>query len=275
MSLLFPSILTAIESKARRQNFLVIISSPSGDVDEEKRQMIQLLGMGIQGFIVALRYHSIQLQPYLQNIYQQRLPVVFISYVHDFNQNYVGSDHHFGGYTATSHLIKLGYRRIAYVTSETDNPPSDLRFKGYREAFIDNHFNLDDLCVISTPESSGNRFEDGYEIAKKLTCQNHAPEAVFAFSDLLAPGIKKYFSENDFFIPRDLAVVGFDDIQAAAHAAIPLTTVRQPMQQIGRYAFLTLLQKLRGDSSVTRLLLMPELIVRQSCGAKQGAGKQD
>lgn len=89
-------------------------------------------------------------------------------------------------------MIKLGYRRIAYVTSETENPLSDLRFKGYREAFIDNHFNLDDLCVISAPESSGNRFEDGYEIAKKLTCQNHAPEAVFAFSDLLALGIKKY-----------------------------------------------------------------------------------
>lgn len=267
MSLLFPSILSAIEVEARRQDYLVVVSHPSGDAGEEERQLHRLMDMGVEGFIIASRYHNCGLQPYMQEIYKQNIPIVFISYIDDVRVNYVGSDHQYGGYLATRHLIKLGYNRIAYATSEPNNPLNSLRYKGYREALIDYGFGLDDVEVISPSDPCGNRFEDGYKIAEQITKLRPVPKAVFAFSDLVALGIKKFYTEHDYYIPDQLALVGFDDIQAAAHAAVPLTTIRQPMQQIGHYAFLTLLHKKQGDKSVTRLEVVPQLVIRRSCGA--------
>ena len=271
----YSSVLTAVELEAARNNYFVIFSNTDRMVPNESQQIERLKGIGVRGFVVASRQHNEGILPHIQHLIGEGVPVVFVSFVPDKEVNYIGTDHRMGGYLAAEHLIRLGYKRLAYVTPEVNNPLSKLRYKGFEEALSDNGMPAgEDLIVYLKGVEPGNRFEIGYRLGRQLLAEKDLPEALFAYSDLLALGMKKAFLEAGMRIPHDIALVGFDDIPMAEQSVIPLTTIHQPVEQIGRLAFNTLLQKIDGDTSVTRISLMPQLIVRESCGAAAKKMKQ-
>ncbi|NIA28819.1 MAG: substrate-binding domain-containing protein [Actinobacteria bacterium] len=265
----YSSVLRAVELEAAKHNCFVIFSNTDHTVPNEAQQIERLKSLPVRGFIVASRQNNRMLQPHIEALYKETMPLVFVSYAHDKRINYIGTDHRMGGYLAAEHLVRLGYKRIAFVTPDVDNPLSIARYRGYLDGLAENGLSSDKVQVIAAKNDGAlNRFESGYKIGKKIVQNKKFPQAIFAFSDLTALGLKRAFLENGIRIPQDIALVGFDDVPMASQSIVPLTTIRQPMDQIGRLAFDTLRRKIDGDRSVTRISLMPQLVVRQSCGAK-------
>ncbi|MDZ7373726.1 MAG: GntR family transcriptional regulator [candidate division KSB1 bacterium] len=222
---------------------------------------------GAKGFVVGVRDGSGRTAEAVSTLRSQGCPIVMVSYTDDPELNYVGVDHVRGAYLAATHLVELGYESICYVTPEPTNPLSALRYQGFLQACEE--AGLEGKLLAPEPDESlpANRYRSGYELGLRLVESGEFPEACFAFTDLVALGLMRALRENAVEVPQEVAVVGFDDIALAELAVVPLTTVRQPLKEIGYTAVDVLRRKLRGEDRVIRVLLEPELVVRESCGA--------
>jgi DNA-binding LacI/PurR family transcriptional regulator len=167
-----------------------------------------------------------------------------------------------GGRLATQHLVDLGHRRIAFIGGPID---SDLGFTsamqrehGFREVVAEAGLKLPTAWVRHVPHDR----DDARSIALELLGQRSAPTAIFASSDVQATGVLAAARVRRLDVPRDLSVVGFDDVELAAY--VGLTTVRQPLFESGRLGAELLLAALAADepASPTEHLLPLELIER-------------
>lgn len=174
----------------------------------------------------------------------------------------VDSDNVGGAASATSHLIQLGHRRIAHVGGRTDLESSRQREQGYREALLAAGLPFDPEIL----RVGGYRADDTTEVARALLTLADRPTAVFAANDLSAIRVIEVAHELGLRVPADLSVVGFDNIPEAASYSIPLTTVAQPLQQMGAQAVRLLVDMLQGVDHEEHIHLPATLVVRSSSG---------
>ena len=168
-----------------------------------------------------------------------------------------------GARVATEHLIGLGHRRIGMIGGPRGQLCSRARLDGYRAALEDAGLPLD----LGLLDSGDFCFESGVAAGGRLLDRPDPPSAIFAASDQMAFGVYAAAWSRGLRVPADLSVVGFDDLDAH-RAAPPLTTVRQPLVEMGRLATRTLLGLIRGEPAVAaRAELVTELIVRASTAA--------
>ena len=182
----------------------------------------------------------------------------------------VASDNQAGAMEAVRHLYGLGHRRIATITGPPAMMPARLRLAGYREA-------ARELDLARQYVYSGDFFFDsGYTYGAGLArlSSRRRPTAVFAAGDEMALGAMHAFADAGLEVPGDIAVVGFDDIEAASLIRPALTTVAQDTLALGTAAVHTLLRFVGGQelSTSSPVLVPTTLIVRQSCGARSGSG---
>ncbi len=172
----------------------------------------------------------------------------------------VTCDHEAGAYMATEHLIHSGYKNIAFVSGLQSSLHSKLRYEGYRRALRDHR-------IAAVPEHlyhGAYTEESGYDIGLRMVRGRRMPEAVFAANDEMAIGILRAVTESGLRVPDDLAIVGFDDVRITQYVTPPLTTVRQPMYQLGVEAIQTLVSVLQGNLDIEPVMLNTELVVRAS-----------
>lgn len=193
---------------------------------------------------------------------QKKVPFV-LNGRHDHpDVNFVDVDNISGAYMAVDHLIKLGHQRIATITGPRNSLAAVDRTQGYLNALGDHGLTLNEALIIPGDYTE----KGGYEATQRLL--SHNPSALFVASDRMSFGVLQALGERGLNVPDDIALVSFDDVPQAMNASPPLTTVRQPMRQIGPLAVETLLDLLDDpDKPVQRLVLPTELIVRDSCGA--------
>jgi len=161
---------------------------------------------------------------------------------------------------ATRHLIALGHRRIAYLGDRYGYQSDAERYTGYRQAVEERDLPFEPLLV-----AHGDGKPEGAETAiADLLALPQPPTAVFCYNDLSALGAMRQIRNRGLRIPADISVVGFDDLYISQYTDPPLTTVRQPMRQMGRMAMETLLQIFAGAESGHDIKVPGELIVRQS-----------
>ncbi|MCS6847022.1 MAG: LacI family DNA-binding transcriptional regulator [Anaerolineae bacterium] len=162
---------------------------------------------------------------------------------------------------AVRHLIARGHTRIGIIAGQTE--PRSVRMRGYSEALSEAGIAIDDALI-----QMGDAFTEagGYEGMRRLLALSSPPTAVFAANDLMAMGALMAIREAGLQVPRDMAVVGFDDIPAAKLVTPPLTTVSQFQEQLGRRAAEMLLERMTGTvTGPARSVEMPfKLIVRES-----------
>lgn len=200
-----------------------------------------------------------------QSVYQlldSGIPFVLIGQ-HDSDQvSFVDSDNQAGAYTAVTHLIRMGYQRIAAITGPLNNLAAVQRKQGYLQALADRDHQLDEAMV-----AEGDFTEvSGYTAMRKLLPQR--PDAVFISSDLMAQGALRAIYQEGLSVPDDVALVGYDDLPPAAQTNPPLTTIRQPIKRAGQTAVETLIDLLAHGSEPPRRIILPtELVIRQSCSA--------
>ncbi|NLG84990.1 MAG: LacI family transcriptional regulator [Firmicutes bacterium] len=193
-----------------------------------------------------------------------KLPLVVIDRdVEDEEIPCVFTNNREGTYRTTAHLIKAGRTKIAYITPVIDTTTTLERLEGYEQAMREHGLSYQGRTLV---DHTGDR-EKGFAAMLRLLDREDPPDGVVAFNDLLAIGAMQAIKERGLRIPEDIAVVGFDDIEAASVVEPALTTVRQPLREIGETACKMLLQLINGEEvSTRRVVFEPTLVVRKSCG---------
>ncbi len=192
-----------------------------------------------------------------------RIPTVFVNCFADGLASYsVIPDEEQGGRTATSLLLAKGHRRIAFINSTEDAPATVGRLRGYTEALREAGLHeAPELIFRTYPEQEG-----GYRAGSHLLSLAKPPTAVFCYNDRVAMGLYDRLKEAGLKIPRDMAVVGFDDQEViAAHLRPPLTTIALPHYAIGASGARSLLERIENQDvafGVERVLCPP--VIRDS-----------
>ncbi len=177
---------------------------------------------------------------------------------------FVDVDGTYGMRMIAEHLISLGHRRIACLAPPPDLLFAEHRLLGLRQALAEAGIDLADHQVVL-----GNLTQkSGFEATMQLLERPDRPTAIAACNDLMALGAMSAIQERGGVVGRDIAVTGFDDIPMAEHSHPPLTTVHQPIYQIGKMVCEMLIRLIHGETlSPHQVILEPRLVVRQSCGS--------
>jgi len=204
---------------------------------------------------------------YLKLLRNINVPIIFINrYIENptIRINYVTIDNFKGAYMITEHLIKLGHTNIAHISSDIKYTVVANRFAGYKTAMSDNGIELKDENIILKSDLTA---KSGYEIAAQLLTRKNPPSAIFCINDYTAYGVIDYCLKNNIKVPQDVSIAGFDDVSFSSLDFISLTTVRQPIKDIGRMAAEILLDKIKfGGIDRVHKIVDPELVIRKSTG---------
>jgi LacI family transcriptional regulator len=206
-------------------------------------------------------------QNFADQYLQQKTPVVLVDAYHE-NFDSLSVDNLQGAYIAAKHLIALGHTRIGMLNANLESVPARERLKGFRKAMEEAGFSVDPALVKNSSSSRLDGFtrESGYEVMKQfIALRKKRPSALVVSSDIQAVGALAAMSEEGLRCPEDIAIVGFDDIELASH--LGLTTMRQPMYDMGVLAAEILSERLRDPSrEITHTMFVPKLVVRKTCG---------
>ena len=174
----------------------------------------------------------------------------------------VGIDNRRAGHTVTEHLIRLGSKRVAFVGMANAAATVDAREAGYREALYGANLDVDRarICRLDPASTS--------DVKAFMTAAR--PDAIVSANDRTAGKLMQTLLRLGYAIPRDVRMVGIDDVEFASLLPVPLTTLRQPTREIGDAALGAMLQRVaRKDLPARDVLLDVRLIVRESCGAQR------
>jgi DNA-binding LacI/PurR family transcriptional regulator len=254
-------VVSGIEDAANDLGFSVFLANSNADPEREVRVVRSFEERRVDGIIVtASRAGAV----YTSMIQKLRVPIVLLNNQHasEFVQS-VMIDNITASAEITAHLIGLGHRRIAYIGDRFGGQSDTERFSGYRQA-------LDSADIPFEPElmvHGDGKPEGGIQAIAQLISLSRRPTAVFCYNDMTALGALRQLRSHGLRIPEDISLAGFDDLYIAQYTEPPLTTIRQPMRQMGRMAMETLMQLLEGSESAHSIKVPGELIVRESTAA--------
>jgi LacI family transcriptional regulator len=263
----FTQIARGVEDVAQRNGYTVIFANSDESPQKESQYVQTLLSRQIDGLIIAPAGNASR--PLLDLLIRRKKPFVLIDRVIDgIAVDAVVGDNIGGARILTEHLIALGHRRIALVHASIEISTARERQRGYMEALRFHGIDVDqDLIVEGDFKRAG-----GAEAARKLLMlpPDRRPTAIFADNNFHAIGVIEVLREAKQRVPQDIAVVCFDDIELASALQPFLTVVAQPARTFGTIAMQFLLDRFNGTEAVSarRVVLPPELIVRESCGVQ-------
>ena len=172
-------------------------------------------------------------------------------------------DHRHAALMALQHLVDLGHQRFAFMKGPPSSSDTNARWEAICE--VAGEMGIEMTLQFAPLTEIGASPEPGYDATKELLAESRCFTALFAYNDLSAIGAIRALDEAGLRVPEDVSVVGFDDIPGASYSRPSLTTVRQPMQEMGQLAARTLLDQIEKRTSyVPEIAVEPKLIVRQS-----------
>jgi len=178
---------------------------------------------------------------------------------------FVGLDLAEAGRKAAQHLLSLGCRKFGYLIDSVGSLNGELRMSKYRSTIEEAGLEIDPAFVFQHAfPGEWNDYKSGYAAGEAIARLKDRPDAMYCFNDLGALGLEDALLDAGLRVPGDVAIVGIDDIELAARARVPLTTIRQPVGVIGARSVDNILARLRGERPTVRQLLEPELIIRAS-----------
>ena len=250
-------VISGIEEYLRTKDYFFLTVVHRHDPKLLNRYSQLLLQRGVEGFITV----DLQLSEALP------LPTVAVPGHRQFpGVTNVVLDHHRAAQVALNHLLELGHKDIAFMKGQAFSSDSADRWKAIVQVAGDLKIEIKPQLTVQididdpTPQV-------GYPFAKQLLERKVPFTALFAYNDISALGAMRAFQEAGLRVPQDISVIGFDDIQGAAYSAPSLTTVRQPLAEMGRIAAKALLERIEGKKDGPgEIAIEPSLVVRQSTG---------
>ncbi len=210
----------------------------------------RLVGIIVVGSQVGKAHNA---QPY-----RAAMPAVLINCPH--YPYSVSVDQIMAARKAMEHLIELGHRRIAYAQQDVSSTTGTARLQSYRTALSDYDIQVDERLIVRTEGGIGG----GIKAATQLLELSQPPTAILCFNDMMAMGVINALQHRGYDVPKDCSVVGFDDLETSSYYYPSLTTVRQPIYQLGQRAVAMLFRLIHGDENVSREVLFPKLVIRES-----------
>jgi len=258
----FPRLTQGIAQACNQYNYVLSLFLVSTKDDEEKIfPRVSRKGL-LDGIIVQSGQVGDQL---IERLVNSNIPLVIAGRPsHTEDVSYIDVDNVNAAYIAVSHLIRLGYKRIATITGINNSTVTIDRKEGYLKALTERDRIVDPSLIVEGDFTEAS----GYYAMRQLLPSK--PDAVFAASDSMAIGAMRAIREADLCIPDDIALVGFDDLPLAPLPDPQLTTVRQPVYQFGFQAVEILIDLIEnGLKPARRIIMDTELVIRDSCGASR------
>lgn len=255
-------IMHGIQDAFAESGHRLVVFATNEDEIRERLWLRRLLDQSTDGVLLLLPYESIGIA---NTLMEQHIPFVAIG---DRNETKsavfptIGSTIWLGGYTAIEHLISLGHQRIGIITGPLHLMTSRARLAGYREALERAGFPVDPALICE----GAYLFGEGVKQTHYLLDQPDPPTAIFAFNDAQAAGVYQALYQRNIRVPDQMSVIGFDDVMYTAQMSPPLTTIHQPLTEIGKMAANMLLRLIAGEQlESNHVELSTSLVIRESC----------
>ncbi|MCU1233387.1 MAG: transcriptional regulator, LacI family [Candidatus Solibacter sp.] len=251
-------VVSGIEETADEHDLSVFLANSNAEPEREVRVARKFEERRVDGIIVTASRVGAQYVPLLTHM---QVPIVLLNNQHPSQfAHSVMIDNVQASLDAMRYLIRLGHRRIAYLGDRSGYQSDAERYQGYHQALREAGLPLEPSLTVH-----GDGKPEGAEApAAELLALLQPPTAIFCYNDLSALGAMRQVRKHGLRIPEDISVVGFDDLYISQYLNPPLTTVRQPMRQMGRLAMETLLLIFAGSDSGDAIRVPGELIVRES-----------
>lgn len=254
----YSRIVQGIEDVARKNQYNILLCTTDSDVEREK-VYLDMLKHRISDGIISMD-PAVDLS-YLKGLDKQYPIIQCCEYSEDEAIPYVTINNTLAAYKAVKHLITMGHKQIAMINSDETFLYARQRKQGYLKALAEFNLPVREEWMIHTDLG----FESGQRAARSFLSLTEKPSAIFAVSDTLAIGALKTLKEEGISVPQEMAVVGFDNIQFASMMNPSLTTVAQPMYEMGCEAARMLIKRItEPDEAVESIILNHELIIRES-----------
>jgi len=273
----YAGILDGVEEVAASEGYNVLLACSHGLPDREIEQLNMMREKRVDGMIIAPSTPTENLD-YYRRMIDAQVPFVLIDrYLPDLDTHYVTTDNFRGGYIAGEHLISLGRRKLGFVTTTSNERSATSvigRAAGLAAAALDHKLPPVEIIGEDTPDIDCSE-EFARRAVLRFVQSGRMVDGILAVNDPLAIGAIFGFREAGLRVPEDVAVVGYDDLLVAPYVQPPLTSVRQQKKRIGEEAARLLFQMINGNlygQSPVHVLLSPELVIRESCGASKFSG---
>lgn len=253
----FSMLVKGIVKATRAHDYSIVLQSTDENYAREEEAIQVLLAERVDGVLLAPTQRGTET---IEELDESGIPFVLMSrYFTELDTDYVIMDDLQGGFLATEYLLKQGHERIAMVNGPLYISSARERFEGYKKALSEHGLKVDTSLIVTGALT----MNDGYKAARRLL-QSSPPSAIFAFSDFVAFGVMRALREQGLKVPKDVAVVGFDDIMFASCLETPLTTVGGRTEMVGYEAAELLIRKLsgKGATELHQIRLPVQLVMR-------------
>ncbi len=261
----FAVLVRGAETVARRAGFRLLLCNSDGDLARERQYIDDMISHRVEGLLIA-PVDDRSKTSFLPLV-RRRFPFVLVDRsVAGLDCDLVQADSVAGARKLIDHLVALGHRRIGVIIEPDNVSTARERLQGYRDALKAAGLEATpDLVVQTSADRAG-----GYQAMQMLLALDPLPDAVFAVNNMTALGAMQAIRQRRLVVPRDIALVCFDDVEHLAVLSPFLTVMNQPAEIFGTVAAQLLIDRIAGKAGDAhrRIVLQPDLLVRESCGTK-------
>jgi len=264
----YSEMVRAVQDMASQKNYSVVAVNTDDSIETEKRILSTLMARQMDGMIFAGgRYLAQKHNIHLRELAKKIPTVLAYEDIDDPNIFCVNARKEQATYLITSHLIRLGHKRIFFVNTQDGFKPSREKLSGYQKAMREWGLEMGDAYVIS----GSNSIQAGFEAGKRIAADLRGATAVLTASDIIAMGAMNALVLEGLHIPDDVSVAGFDNINLSEFFNPPLTTVSIDLYEMAKTAALVLDHLINGTYDDHRVVMLePKLVIRNSCAAPNG-----
>jgi len=263
-------ILRGIDKQLEPAGFLPVVMDAHNNRERFERYLEMAVDRRVEGLVVVANWLFVSIDALKQQA-KDWLPTVVVGRdLHRAGVRSVLVDNERGGYLALRHLYELGHRKVSFLLGPRQLSDSSRRWAGMKRFAVQSGLEIADSRVLQLPNLSDplTGFSSGAELTGRWLHDGDRFTAIAAFDDMTAFGAIRGLNNHGLRVPEDCSVIGFDDVPMAELATPSLTTIRQPMEAMGRYAAEVVSSQISNgsvrDQSEPLKLLEPELVIRQS-----------
>ncbi|MEV0386158.1 LacI family DNA-binding transcriptional regulator [Nonomuraea sp. NPDC050643] len=262
----FVDVAQGAESVADDHDSMVVLCNSAGDAGRERRHLDQLEQQRVMGILIT----PVEMEsPWLEELAARGTPVVLVDSPATGLQCSVAVDDRLGGQIAGAHLIERGHRRIMFVGGPQSIKQVADRHTGIASAVAA----ADGAVELLTSTAPTLTVAEGRAIGERVAAlpADERPTAAFCANDMMALGFLQAMASHGLRVPDDLAIIGYDDIDFAAAAAVPLSSIRQPRELLGRTAIDLLLEEVAEPEQHRhrQVIFQPDLVIRESSAPRR------
>ncbi|WP_432408836.1 LacI family DNA-binding transcriptional regulator [Wukongibacter sp. M2B1] len=254
-------VLNGIEEIGKMYDYDILLCNTYGELNQELRYLNLLKSKQVEGII----FMTWELREEHKEFFNKEdIPIVMINRdTSDFNITSVCIDHHQAAYEMTKYLIEKGHKKIALIRGWKENYVFGVdQYNGYAKALQEHGLEINKRLI----KNCQYKLEVAYDAVQEMIDEDILPTAIFATTDSMAFGAINCLIDNEFKVPEDVSVVGFNDIKLASIYRPKLTTIRQPIYDIGAVAIRVIIKKIKGEKTDESIFTLPhELVERDSC----------